>query len=89
MGSEFCYVYVLYSLLDKKLYIGCTENLKIRLEEHRTGGVLSTKDRRPFDLIYYEACRNLGDARHREQYLKTTYGHRYLKDRLKSYFTGS
>jgi len=89
MESKFCYVYVLYSLSDKKLYIGCTENLKIRFEQHNRGAVLSTKDRRPLDLVYYEACRDLCDARHREKYLKTTYGHHYLKDRLKSYFTGS
>lgn len=93
MQSTFCYVYVLYSILDKKFYVGCTENLKIRFEQHRKGFVASTKDKRPLELVYYlayyEAGRNFKDARKREQYLKTTYGHRYLKKRLKSYFTGS
>ena len=88
MKNNFCYVYVLRSDKDKKLYIGCTENLKIRFEEHNRGKVISTRQRRPLRLVYYEAGLSLKDARKRELYLKTTYGHRYLKNRLKSYFTG-
>ena len=33
--------------------------------------------------VYYEACRNKADALHRERYLKTAYGKRFLKNRLK------
>ena len=42
----------------------------------------------PLKLIYYEASLNQKDATKREKYLKTTYGNRYLKNRLKSYLTG-
>ena len=84
----FYYVYVLRSEIDRRLYTGCTENLKIRFERHAKGEVESTKERLPLALIYYGACKDNKDARRREQYLKTTYGHRYLKSRLKSYFTG-
>lgn len=48
----------------------------------------STKNRRPLKLIYYEACHNQNDALKREKYLKTTYGKRYIKNRLKEYLTG-
>ncbi|MDD5738310.1 MAG: GIY-YIG nuclease family protein [Candidatus Pacebacteria bacterium] len=82
------YIYVLLSEKDKKLYIGYTENLKLRFEEHQKGRVSSTKNRRPFQLIYSEACLDRKDAMHREKYLKTSYGNRFLKSRLKSYFTG-
>jgi putative endonuclease len=82
------YTYVLFSYKDKNFYVGCTENLKIRFETHNKGGVPSTKNRRPLKLVYYESCLNNKDARHRENYLKTTYGNRYIKNRLKSYFTG-
>lgn len=88
MDNDFCCVYVLKSEKDKNWYIGCTENLKIRFEQHTNGVVPATRDRRLLELIYYEACRDLRDARRRELYLKTTYGHRYLQSRLKSYFTG-
>ncbi len=77
------YVYVLKSLKDGNHYIGFTRDLKRRLAEHNDGASISTRNRRPFDLVYYEACRSQNDALHREIYLKTTYGHRYLKNRLK------
>ena len=63
-------------------------DLKNRIKAHTSGKIESTKKRLPIDLIYYEACLNKGDAFHREKYLKTTYGRRYLKNRLKGYFTG-
>ena len=82
------YTYVLRSNKDKKLYVGNTNNLKVRFETHNKGNVDSTRDRRPLTLIYYEACISKKDALHREMYFKTTYGSRYIKSRLKSYFTG-
>lgn len=84
----FYYVYILQSKKDNKLYTGFTKNLKLRFELHQKGRVDSTKNRRPLKLIYYEACRNQNDATHREKYLKTYYGKMFLKQRLKSYFTG-
>jgi putative endonuclease len=77
------YVYVLKSKKDGKLYTGCTANLRKRLNEHSDGNNRSTRYRIPFELVYYEASRNNVDALHREKYLKTTYGKRYLKNRLK------
>ena len=82
------YVYVLKSLNDNGLYIGCSKNLKERLRVHTSGLVRSTKNRLPVELIYYEACLDQNDAFRRERYLKSTYGRRYLKNRLKGYFTG-
>ena len=79
------YTYVLHSLKDNKFYIGYTENLKRRFEEHEKGLVESTKHRRPLTLIYYEACLNRSDATHREKYFKTHHGKMYLGKRLKSY----
>ena len=82
------YVYVLQSEKDEKFYTGYTKNLKLRFEEHIKGRVSSTKNRRPFKLIYYEACLNQQDATKREKYLKTFHGKMFLKNRLKSYLTG-
>jgi len=82
------YTYVLMSNKDKRLYIGYTKNLKLRFEQHCNGEVMSTKHRGPLDLIYYESCLLDNDAKKREKYLKTYYGHMFLKNRLKSYFTG-
>jgi putative endonuclease len=82
------YTYVLQSLKDNKWYTGSTVDLQKRIEEHNDGRVESTKNRKPFKVIYYEACMNEHDARLREKYLKTAWGKRYLKNRLKNYLTG-
>jgi putative endonuclease len=82
------YTYVLLSLKDKIFYTGFTANLKLRFEQHNKGLVESTEDRRPFELIYYEACLDQRDAIKREKYLKTYHGKMFLKRRLKSYLTG-
>lgn len=82
------YVYVLRSQKDKFFYVGYTSNLKNRKTEHDKGNVVSTKNRRPLDLIYCELCINQQDAIHREKYLKTSWGKRYIKARLKNYLTG-
>ena len=82
------YTYVLLSEKDGKKYIGYTKNLELRFEQHVRGEVESTKHRRPLSLIYYEACIEDEDAKNRERYLKTHYGRMFLKNRLKSYFTG-
>ena len=79
------YVYILRSLKDFKLYTGYTINLESRLEQHNSGQVTSTKNRIPFELIYFEGCFNQKDALHREKYLKSTYGKRYIRNRLKNY----
>ena len=82
------YVYVLKSLKDGKFYVGWTKNLKLRLYQHNKGLINSTRKRRPLKLIYYEACLNKYDAIKREKYLKTAWGKRYIKNRLKNYLTG-
>jgi len=82
------YTYVLQSMKDREFYTGFTRVLKLRFEQHNKGLVQSTKERRPFELIYYEACLRRDDAARREKYLKTFHGKMYLKKRLKSYLTG-
>ncbi len=79
------YTYVLQSLVDNKFYTGYTSDLESRLKMHNNGLVKSTKNRRPLKLIYFEACLTQQDALHREKYLKTTYGKRYIKNRLKNF----
>lgn len=67
---------------DKKWYTGYTDNLRNRLNLHNAGRVTATKNRGPFELIYYEACKDKNDALARERYLKSGPGKRYLHNRL-------
>ncbi|OGY45243.1 MAG: hypothetical protein A3J62_03880 [Candidatus Buchananbacteria bacterium RIFCSPHIGHO2_02_FULL_38_8] len=83
------YTYILKSLIDRKLYIGSTNDLKKRVKEHNTGLVESTKNRKPFKLIYYEAYLIENEARKREKNLKLranalTQLKRRIKESLKS-----
>jgi len=73
------YVYILYSLKDKKFYKGFTSDLKRRLLEHNSGKNTSTVYRRPLKLVYYEAYLIKKDAEFREKYLKTSMGKRVVK----------
>lgn len=81
------FVYVLKSQKDGELYTGFTSNLERRLLEHNQGLEISTKSRIPFELIYYEWCIDKKDAIRREKYLKSGWGKRYLKLRLKDFFS--
>ena len=80
------YVYILKSLTDKKLYSGYTDNLKRRFREHNNGEVESTRNRKPFTLVYYEAYQHQQDATAREKFFKTQWGRNYLKKVLKNYW---
>jgi putative endonuclease len=91
-SQVFFYTYVLRSLKDGYAYVGYTNNLKKRLEEHQKGKSFATRPRQPLKLIYFEACLDEQDAkpacpvgRQREKYLKTTNGRRFLIKRLKHY----
>jgi putative endonuclease len=82
------YIYVLLSLKDNFFYVGYTNDLQKRFKEHNKGKVKSTKSRLSLRSVYYEACFNQQDAIHREKYLKTSWGKRYIKSRLRNYLTG-
>lgn len=80
------FVYVLQSLKDNQWYVGRTADLKKRFDDHQEGRVLSTRNRRPFKLVYYEATQSSIGSAHRELYLKTAWGKQYLEKRLKSVY---
>lgn len=64
------YVYILYSKSHKELYIGYTNNLKRRLEQHNLGKNFSTSWKKPWKLVYYESYLAETDAKNREWSLK-------------------
>ena len=85
---QYYYVYILRSLKDKQFYTGYTKNIQNRMKSHSDGLVASTMNRIPLELVYWERCLNQQDATQREKYLKTAWGKRYLKNRMKHYLTG-
>jgi putative endonuclease len=79
--NDFAYTYVL-KLHDGSLYVGSTPDLHRRTDQHDSGRGGRTTGCQTSELIYYEACRSLAEARKREKQLKTGYGRAYLKRRL-------
>jgi putative endonuclease len=63
-------VYILKSKKNNTLYVGYTNNLERRLQEHNIGRVAYTRNLRPWNLVYYESFVSLEDAKRREKGLK-------------------
>ena len=76
------YTYVLRSKKDNKLYVGQSNDLKKRIIDHNKRLVLSTKNRRPLELVYYESCLIEEKSVRREKYFKTGFGRKFLKNRI-------
>ena len=60
---QFFYVYILHNKTKNFIYIGYSENIKQRIEEHNAGYSKSTKPYLPLELIHYEAYKNMKDAK--------------------------
>ena len=64
-------VYLIQHSETKEIYIGKTNNLNRRLEEHNNGGQTSTiRKNGKWILVYAEAYRDKSDADERERKLK-------------------
>ena len=76
-------VYALESQVDKRLYIGFTKNLEIRIKEHNTGRTRSTKGYRPWKLVYSEILNSRKEARKLEKYYKSGSGKEKLRELIR------
>lgn len=72
------YVYILL-MSNGQIYTGFTHDLRRRIQEHESGGNITTQKHLPIQLIFYEAYCNEDDARRRELYFKTDKGKTTLK----------
>jgi len=73
-------MYYIYSLKCKdRYYIGCTYNIKDRLERHQRGNIPATADRLPISLEFYFAIEDKYKAFEFEKYLKSGSGRAFLK----------
>ena len=62
-------MYILQSSIGS-YYIGATNNIYERVNQHNKGRVKSTKSYRPWKLIYNESYSTLSEARKREVKVK-------------------
>ncbi|MBI1971337.1 MAG: GIY-YIG nuclease family protein [Candidatus Wildermuthbacteria bacterium] len=76
-------MYYVYSLECKNgYYIGCSDDLKDRLERHQKGQVPATANRLPVKLDFYFAIADKYKAFAFEKYLKSGSGRAFTKRHL-------
>ena len=77
------YVYLLRSLSNPpKTYIGLTENLQRRLQEHNSGKSVHTAKHVPWEVEVAIRFRDHARAEAFERYLKSGSGHAFAKRHL-------
>ncbi|RPI64894.1 MAG: GIY-YIG nuclease family protein [Ignavibacteriales bacterium] len=76
-------VYVLYSNIYNKIYVGQTEDIDRRLYEHNNG-LLSTYTKRykPWKVIYQEEYSTRSEALRREKQLKSQKGREFIWEHI-------
>jgi putative endonuclease len=72
------FVYVLRSIKYGTRYVGNTQNVDKRLEEHNTGRVRYTKGRMPWTVVCTEQYQTKSAAMKREKFLKSGQGRGFL-----------
>ena len=76
------YVYAIRSQLNRRIYIGQTEDIEERIGAHNKGKVKSTKNHRPWKLIAIQNVDSRDKATWIEKKLKNSHGtrSRWLKN---------
>jgi len=77
------YIYVIKSLAYNTRYVGSTDDIDKRLNEHNLGKCRYTNGRRPWQLVHKEQYPTRGEAMKRERFLKSGQGRKYLDKILK------
>jgi len=75
-------MYYLYVLKNKKgsYYIGTTNNIERRIQEHNNGKSKATKNRGPWNIVYTEKFRTRSQAMKREYYIKSQKSKKFIKN---------
>ncbi len=73
------YVYAISSQTRNYIYVGLTDDVDRRFDEHNRGYNKTTKPYRPFGLILTENYKTRREARLREKFLKSGAGKEFLK----------
>jgi len=64
------YTYLLKSEIDRSFYVGISEDVDKRLQEHNSGQLKVTSSKKPWNLVYYKEHLDYVEARKHEKWLK-------------------
>ncbi|MDX9913340.1 MAG: GIY-YIG nuclease family protein [Candidatus Moranbacteria bacterium] len=74
------YIYVLKSTLRNYIYVGLTNDVNRRVNQHNNKRERTTRAYAPFEIMLIEEYDSRAEARKREKYLKSGFGKEYLKN---------
>ena len=77
-------VYVIRSKTNGKKYIGQTNNLERRLNEHDSRHGRYTSGKGPWEVLFQESVKTRAAAMKREKFLKSGKGREFLKNNMAS-----
>jgi putative endonuclease len=72
-------VYAISSTTRRYIYVGLTNDVERRFDEHNKGKERTTRPYAPFSLIYTEVHATRLEARAREKYFKSGIGKEFLR----------
>ena len=79
-GSSLMYrVYIIQSERNGSYYVGYSEDVVRRLEQHNAGKVKATRYRKPYRLVYQETYLTETEARQREHYIKSQKSKKFIE----------
>ena len=78
------FVYILFSSISNKYYVGSSADVEKRLQRHNAGATKSTKSGRPWKIMHIEEFSNKSDALKRENYIKRMKSRVYIESLINS-----
>lgn len=78
------YVYMLYSAVVDRYYVGQTSNLEDRIKRHNQGRSRYTKSGIPWNLVYKEGFNNQSSAKEKESEIKRSESREALREYISS-----
>jgi len=78
------FVYILKSIKEDTYYVGSTQDVNSRLERHNQGRSKYTKTKRPWELVYWEKCRDRAEAMRLEREIKARKSKDYIESLVRT-----
>ena len=75
-------LYIIKGLTNGKHYVGITNNVQRRLQEHAGGATKGRQVIGEFKLLYTEEFADYPSARRREKFLKSGQGRKWIKENI-------
>ncbi len=79
------FVYALYSAQLNTIYVGQTQDLKTRINQHNMGYSKYTSKTDDWILVYSEEIESKGKALKREKQLKSSRGRNFIWDKVNTF----